>query len=121
MTPEEKRVLIDEIKEIVKEEIILAIPDIIGNLMREQSVIFKLNYQYYKDHPEFTDHKDVVRAVTEATEGSHPGMSYEKILELATPKIRKQIGEIGKLDMKSANRPSRSLPRLTMKPDHGEL
>lgn len=121
MTPEEKRALINEIKDRVKEELLLAIPDVIGNLMREQATMFKLNTKFYGDHPEFAKHKGIVRAVTESIEGDNLGMAYEEILKKAVPKIADQIRKVGKLDMESVSKPNRNLANLSLKSDHGEL
>lgn len=123
LTPEDKQEIINTItekvllivsekingfKEEVKQEVLLLIPDTIGNLMTEQATQSKMNAEFYKAHKEFQDHKDVVVSVIEMIEGKNIGMDYDKVLEKAVPEIKRRIETISKLDMQTVDsNPSR--------------
>lgn len=95
------------ITEAEKEEIILkaveraylGIPELIGNMMANHVALNKINTQFYKDHPEFRDHKDAVMSVVEMTEGKNPLLDYKDILKKAVPEIKQRIKTLKKLDM----------------------
>lgn len=110
MTPEERESIIAE----AAERALLAIPEVIGNLMSNHALKIRLNREFYGKYPEFKDHKDIVGAVVEAVEGSNTTASYEDILEKAVPGIKNRIKVVGSLDMKSVKRPNLSI-------GHGDL
>lgn len=87
ITQEEK----EEIIAAAVERTLLAIPDVIGNLMANHAMLHKLNSQFYKDHPEFAKRKDIVQAVVEYTEGKNPLSKYEDILQKAVPEIERRL------------------------------
>ena len=116
ITKEEK----DELVNRIKEEIVLSIPDMIGNLIREHAVILRLNSDLYGKHPDFAKRKDIVGAVVEAVESDHPGTDYEEILKLAVPKIKEQIKSVSKLDVESVLKPNMDDPKLRLN-SHGDL
>lgn len=87
ITQEEK----EEIIAAAVERTLLAIPDVIGNLMANHAMLHKLNSQFYKDHPEFAKRKDIVQAVVEAVEGKNPLMKYEDILQKSVPEIERRL------------------------------
>jgi len=95
LTQEEK----EEIIAAAVERTLLAIPDVIGNLMANHAMLHKLNSQFYKDHPEFAKRKDVVQSVVEMVEGKNPLASYEDILEKAVPEISRRISVMQDLDI----------------------
>ena len=118
LTPEEKKEIIDTItervtlivsekinnfKEEVKQEVLLLIPDTIGNLMTEQAAQSRMNTDFYKKYKEFQNHKDVVVSVIELIEGQNVGMDYDRVLELSVPEIRHRIKTISTLDMQTVN------------------
>lgn len=109
-----------EIIEQVKEEILLAIPDIIGNLMTNHMSLIRINKDFYDKHKEFASNKDAVASIVEMIEGQNPGMDYKEILEKAVPLVRERIKTVKSLDMKSAPRPSRNISHLEFK-GNGEL
>lgn len=104
LTSEEKEEIIQE----ATERMLLAIPEVIGNLMTNHAMLHKINSQFYKDHPEFKDHKDAVQSVVEFIEGKNPLMQYEDILKTAIPEIKKRIQTTQNLNL---NKVDSSLPR----------
>ena len=87
ITQEEK----EEIISAAVERTLLAMPDVVGNLLANHAALHKLNKEFYKDHEEFAEHKDVVVSVVEMIEGKNPAMKYEDILKEAVPEIRRRI------------------------------
>jgi len=108
MTDEERRNLIDQIKE----EILLDIPKIVSVAVTTQMSLIKSSKEFYDSHPEFKDHKDIVSTVIELTEGTNPFMDRKKIEEKAVPEIRKKIALLKDLNVNT-------LP--SSKPDLGVL
>lgn len=101
MTKAEKQEIVD----MVIEEVMVQMPDVIGNLMKSHAKLSQLNHEFYAKHPEFQQHKDVVCAIIEQIEGVDLSQKYEDILKKAAPKIKKQIDLIDSLDMKVKNNP----------------
>ena len=87
LTQEER----EEIISAAVERTLLAIPDVIGNLMANHAMLHKLNSQFYKDHPEFAKRKDIVQAAVEYVEGKNPLLKYEEILQKAIPEIERRM------------------------------
>ena len=110
MTPEERESIISE----AAERTLLAIPEVIGNLLSNHTLKIRLNREFYGKYPEFKDHKDIVGAVVEAVEGANTTSSYEQILEKAVPEIRNRMKVVSSLDMKSVKKPDLNF-------GHGEL
>ena len=115
MTEGEKREIVNQ----VKEELLLALPDIIGNLIMNHMNLRRINKKFYGDHPELASHKDTVASIVEMVEGQNPGLDYKAILDLAIPLIRNQIKISKPLNMTKVERPSRNLSSLTL--GNGEL
>ena len=87
LTQEEK----EEIINTAVERTLLAIPEVVGNLMANHAMLHKLNSEFYKAHPEFAKRKDIVQAVVEYTEGKNPLTKYEDILQIAVPEIERRL------------------------------
>ena len=87
LTQEEK----DEIINAAVERTLLAIPDVVGNLMANHAMLHKLNSEFYKKYKEFAERKDIVQAVVEYTEGKNPLDKYEEILEKSVPEIKRRM------------------------------
>ena len=113
--------LIEQAKNEVKEEAILALPEIIGSLIMNHANLIALNREFYRKYPDFAKNKDIVTAVVEVMDGNNPGMDYKKILEKAVPVIKEQIKTARGLDKTVVSRPNRRLPSLSDQSDHGEL
>lgn len=101
MTKVEKQEIVD----MVIEEVMVQMPDVIGNLLKSHAKLNQLNHEFYAKHPEFQQHKDIVCATIEQIEGSDLSMKYEDILKKAAPVIKERIGLVDKLDMEVKSRP----------------
>jgi len=73
------------------EGLYLSLTEIVGNAMAHQAFCNKVNAEFYKNHPEFRDHKDIVASVVEMVDGENPALEYDKVLELAVPKIHERL------------------------------
>lgn len=114
ITEEEKQ----EIINAAVEKALLMIPEVVGNMMANHATFSKMNSEFYTKYPEFKDHKKVVATVIEMVEGNNTFASYEKILELAVPEIRKRIATMKTLDVTKVTRnPSRDFSQA----NNGEL
>jgi len=83
-----------EIKDYIDQKIegiYLSLTEIVGSAMAHQAFCNKTNTKFYKDHPEFKEHKEIVASVVEMVDGENPGIKYDEILEKAIPKIRERI------------------------------
>ena len=108
ITEEEKQEIIDR----AVEKALLMLPDTVGSLMAQQATYARLNSQFYKDHPEFVNHKEVVASVIEKVDGENPTIKYEEKLKKAEPLIRERIAMLDTLDMKEAKQPSRDFKTI---------
>jgi len=119
MTDDEKQEIIDK----AVEKALLMLPQVVGNLLVSHAAMAKLTNAFYRDHPEFRDHKVAVASVLELIEGRNPGMKYEDILKDAIPQIRERITVAGGLDVRTVSKtPSRHLPPLrSPESPHGEI
>lgn len=95
MTKEEKQKIVD----MVIEEVMVQMPDVIGNLMKNHAKLAELNHAFYTKHPEFQQHKDIVCATIEQIEGTDLSLKYEDILKQASPLIKERIKLIDGLEM----------------------
>ena len=102
LSPEDKQEIKDLIKVIIQEvtpeisakaaEInLLAIPETVGNMMKEQVIQTKLNKDFYEEYKQFKPYKKLVMSVIEKVDGENPGMDYERLLKLAVPLIEERI------------------------------
>jgi hypothetical protein len=121
ITPEERESIILE----AVERALLVLPETIGSLLTSHMALAKINSQFYKDHPEFKDKKDIVASIIEKIDGENPTLDYKDILGKAVPEIHRRIETVDSLNMKSvSSNPSRTYEPLTVpKIDnrHGEL
>lgn len=92
-----------EIIDLAVEKALLMIPEVVGNMMTNHMAMSKINSKFYKDHPEFKDHKDAVVSVIEMIEGQDPTVEYEEILKRSVPEIKKRISTIGKMNIKDVS------------------
>lgn len=127
LTEEEKNSIIDEVTKAVllavKEEILLCLPEVIGNLMVQHISHHELNKKFYATHKEFKDKKGIVAKIIEEIEGKDPLKSYEDILKEAVPEIKNRIKTMSTLDMTTVSKnPDRRFENLDAPSDrHGEL
>lgn len=101
MTPEEKESLINEITE----RMLLRIPEIVGNLIENYATKLKTSKDFYDKYPEFTNHREIVAAMIEAKENANPLMPFSKVVEETVPELKRHIGTVKKLDMKTVKKP----------------
>ena len=105
----EKQEIIDR----AVEKALLLLPEVVGNLLASAASMSKLTSVFYKEHPEFRDHKDVVASVLEMVEGGAPLMRYDELLKQAVPKIRERLKTMQGLDLVTVTKtPPRHLPEL---------
>ena len=99
ITEEEKNEIIDK----AVEKSMLILPEVVGNLITQHMALSKMNSEFYANHHEFKDKKDVVASVIEMLDGENPLMDYKDLLTKAIPKIRERIRITDKLDTRSTN------------------
>ena len=99
MTEQELNGLKEEISNAVFERVLLALPDVIGNLIANHAALLKLNKEFYDKHPEFKGKQHVVQSVVEKVESDNLGLKYEDILEKAVPFIRERIALMETMDV----------------------
>ena len=99
ITEEEKQEIINR----SVEKALLMLPEIVINLMSNQSMLNKITARFYLDHPEFKENKDIVTSVIEMLEGKNPLLKYEDILKEAIPEITKRIDITKKLNIDNVN------------------
>lgn len=115
ITEEEKQEIIDK----AVEKALLLVPETVGNMMTHQAVLSKLNREFYGKYPEFKNSKDSVVAAIERVEGENPLDGYEDILKKAVPEIKRRIGILKDLDMKTVQKtPDRDFSKSFK---HGEI
>jgi len=100
VTEEERREIIEQ----AKEEFLVMIPEVIGNLMANHAALTKMNSQFYKDHPELVEHKMVVASVLEEVDGKDPLATYEEKLKRSIPIIQSRLQQIKGMDMTKVQR-----------------
>ena len=113
MTSDEREQIIAEITE----QLLLKLPEVIGNLINNHLQMLKLNRDFYKRYSEFRDKKDIVASVIEMVEGQNTHADYETILKKAVPEIKKRIKDTDPLDLTTITKPSKA--NLTF--DNGDL
>jgi len=75
----------------ITEKILLRMPEVLGNLIKEHASMKKLTDSYLDENPNFKGHSLIIQKVLEKLEETNSGLAYEKLLVLATPKIKQQI------------------------------
>jgi hypothetical protein len=96
MSPEERESIINE----AVERTLLKIPEVVGTLMATYAGKIKDSKEFYDNHPEFKDHRDIVAAVIEDLENKNFGKSVKELAAEAVPVIRKRIEQTRKLSNK---------------------
>jgi hypothetical protein len=90
ITPEERQEIIDA----AVEKALLMLPTVVGNLMAQQATQSKMVSQFYKDHPDFAKHKDIVAACIEQVDGHNPLLLFDEKLAKAVPMIQQRIKDM---------------------------
>ena len=120
ITPEEREGIITE----AIERALLAIPEVIGNLIASHVSLTKANKKFYSDYPELAEDKNLVASVVELVDSKNPGVDYEELLKKALPEIRERIKLTSGIDTASVSRPEKRDLDLNIdlnSSDHGEL
>ena len=118
VSDEERRDIIEQ----AKQEFLLILPEVMGNLMMNHAAFAKMNSEFYRDNPEFRDHKDAVIAVLDEIDADDPISTYEEKLKKAVPIIRERIRVLKSLDMtKIDTKPNRHFPDFDKTSNNGAL
>lgn len=120
VTEEERQSIINE----AVEKALLALPSVMGNLMAQQATYSKLTSKFYRDHPEFAKHKDIVASCIEKVDGQNPTLPFDEKLKKAEPEIQKQIEMLHSVSLDATKgTPNRTFgPLEAQRPtDHGEF
>ena len=91
--------LLPEVAAKAAEINLLATPETVGNMLKEQAIQTKLSKDFYKEYKQFKPYKKLVTSVIEKVDGENPGMDYESILKIAVPLIEERIRVEKSLDM----------------------
>lgn len=111
----------EEIIARTAERVMLALPEVIGNLMTSKVMEARINREFYKAHPELVAHSDTVRSVIEEIQGKNPIDDYNTLLEKSVPEIKKRLEVMKGLNVTDVVKPNRDLGKLNLQSDHGEL
>ena len=82
----------DKIVFKVTEQVLLRMPEVIGNLIMERSVLNKLTESFYNKHPEYRNHKGLLQKVFFELEQGDISKNYEEIFEEAEKVLPSKIG-----------------------------
>ena len=85
------------------EKALLKLPEVVGNLMTQHASLVQMNREFYKNNPDFANHKDVVASVIEKVDGENPLLEYDQKLARAVPEIKKRIELLKTIDIKSVS------------------
>jgi len=100
-----------------KEETLLLLPEIIGNLYLDRAARVKGAKELYKDNPEWKNYQAIVKNTLEETDSKNAGLTYMEIVERAKPEIKRKVDLIKGLDMTRREKPT----DLRFKGDIGEI
>jgi hypothetical protein len=86
------------------ERMLKMLPEVVGNLMASNAMYSKLTEDFYKNNPDFINHKEIVREVISKIEGQDPTKRHEDVLKESVLIIKSQISAKGKVDMNTVDR-----------------
>jgi len=89
----------EEIIQQALEAMLRMLPEVVGNLMKANSMYSKLTSKFYKDNPYLANHTDIVKETVAEVEGQNPTKTYDEILQLALPKIKSHLVSKGTVNM----------------------
>lgn len=100
-----KDINVDKANEILQrvcskavEDALRALPAVMENLLQQGALLKKTSEQFYKDHADLQDHKDIVAMTLEELDGKNPGRQYIDTLRDAVPLIREKIKRLEAVD-----------------------
>ena len=108
MTDEDRAWIKEEIrqmKEDIKQEILLLFPETVGRLIELMSAKKEAVQKFYKDNREFIDNQKIVQSVLQQFDADNPGKSWDEIIQLSVPEIKRRISTVGSLNMVDMNKP----------------
>jgi len=115
---------VDEKNELIKdviEQVLLKMPEVIGNLMSHHANMAKVKREFKERFPEFNNHSEVVARVIEKVEGENVGLSSTEILNKAVPEIRRQLKIVEKVDLNSVVKPAVDNLIVSIDSDNGAI
>lgn len=107
----------EERESIINETIeraLLKLPEVVSSLFKLYATKVKANKKFFEDYPEFKGQEQIVFSTIEFIEGQDASRSYEEIINLAVPEIRKNLNLTKGLNMSSVSKPNTDF-------SHGEL
>jgi hypothetical protein len=118
ITEEEK----EEIIQMATERALLALPLAVTRLINQKIALEKIKEQFYKENQNFKDFPNIVVSEIEKADSANPGKTYEEILKISTPEIRRKIESIRGMDVTTLKKPeSLSYRGGVQSSDMGEL
>ncbi len=91
----------------VTEKVLLRLPEVMGNLMKNHAETNALTKKFHNDYPEFKNDPGSVQSVVGQLERDNAGMLYEDILRKAAPMIKERMKTIESLDIDSISERSK--------------
>lgn len=91
----------DKLVFTITEKVLLRMPEVIGNLMKNHAEINKLTKGFYEKYPDFKTDPLSVQSVTNQIEKDNPGLVYDEILKQAAPLIKERMSTVKKADIKN--------------------
>lgn len=88
---EEYNELIERLVNSCVEQALRMIPGVVDFMVRQATYLNQLSGDFYKNHPELAEHKELVGRVLEQVESENPGTPYEKLLEKTVPKAKQVL------------------------------
>ena len=90
--------------------------------MASHAALHRMNTNFYKDYPEFKNHKEVVASVVEMEEGKDPTAKLEDIFDRSVPEIRNRLALMEKLNPDAVlSPPNRDMRNLSIPNPNGEV
>jgi hypothetical protein len=105
ITEEEKEEIIQMATERATERALLALPLAVTRLINQKIALEKIKEQFYKENPNFKDFPNIVISEIEKADSDNPGKTYEEILKVSTPEIKRKIESIRKMDTITLKKP----------------
>lgn len=91
----------DKIVFKVTEDVLLRIPDVMGNLIKSHIENIEINKRFYTKNPEFKANPEIVRHIVEQKEKEDISLNYEEILDNARPLIKQRIKQLTVCDIET--------------------
>ncbi len=73
------------------EESLKTVPNVVNHVTKQMFFLRQLANDFYKKHPDLREYRQLVTDTIEQIEGENPGMTYEKIAELAAQRVHERL------------------------------